>query len=102
MSLTADGFTVGAAFAIAVGSAIQAWQAYTVLDEKKVLDGKKLKFLRMPLMAIHLTPDQIKGMNAEQVKDTKRWLNWFLGWVFILVGALATLVGAALTLATDL
>ena len=56
----------------------------------------------MPLLAIHLTPDQIKGMNAQEVKDMKRWLNWFLGWVFILVGALATLVGAALMLATDL
>lgn len=165
MSLTADGFTVGAAFAIAVGSAIQARQAYTELDEK--ITGK-LKFLRTLLVAvigawfsitmaqsiggvvltisglrgetltpggvtvlppalaavlaakrataltadqeaalaegkpIHLTPGQIAAMNAELAKDMKRWLNWFLGWVFILVGALAALFGAALMLATDL
>lgn len=34
MSLTADGFALGAAFAIAVGSAVQARQAYTELNEK--------------------------------------------------------------------
>ena len=98
MSLTADGFTVGAAFAIAVGSTIQARQAYTELDENREL--KLLGTLRVAVFG--MTPDQIAAMNPEQVKEKKRWLNWFLGWVFILVGALAALVGAALMFATDL
>ena len=98
MSLTADGFTVGAAVAIAVGSAIQAWQAYTELDENRGL--KLLGTLRVAVFG--MTTDQIAAMNPEQVKEKKRWLNWFLGWVFILVGALAALVGAALMIATDL
>ena len=34
MSLTTDGLALGAAFAIAVGSAVQARQAYSELDEK--------------------------------------------------------------------
>jgi hypothetical protein len=36
------------------------------------------------------------------VKDLKKWLGWFLGWFFILIGALVALAGTALMLANDL
>jgi hypothetical protein len=49
-----------------------------------------------------LTPEQTAVLNALRVRDLKKWLGWFLGWFFIVIGALFALVGTALTLAKDL
>jgi len=173
MSLTTDGLALGAAFAIAVGSAVQARQAYTELNEKTparnsltpllvaaigawfrvavlftsgtynlvalnvlvsaglftsplteltpeqvaalppgqaaVLAAGKATALtddqaaaRAEGRSIRLTDGQVAAMNAERVKDIKRWLGLLVGWLFILIGAVIALVGAALMLAYDL
>jgi hypothetical protein len=44
MSLTTDGFALGGAFAIAIGSAVQARQAYTEFNEKTPV-GESLRTL---------------------------------------------------------
>jgi len=51
---------------------------------------------------VTLTDDQADAMAAEQVNEVKKWLGWLLGWLFILVGALAAAAGAFLTLKQDL
>jgi hypothetical protein len=170
MSLTTDGLALGAAFAIAVGSAVQARQAYTDLNERTpawnslrplllaaiaawfivtipwttgavrnvllintgllvrtpaqltpgqvamlppgqaaVLAAGKATSLTTDQAAalamgkpVDLTAEQITAMTVEQVKDMKRWLGWLLGWLFILIGSLAAMAGAALMLAKDL
>ena len=52
--------------------------------------------------AIRLTPDQVNAMAAERAKDTEKWAGFLLGWLLILIGALAAVAGAALMLASDL
>jgi hypothetical protein len=54
-----------------------------------------------PAQFAMLTPDQVTTLTADQVKDLKKWLGLFLGWLFISIGALAALAGAALMLAID-
>jgi hypothetical protein len=173
MSLTTDGLAVGAAFAIAVGSAVQARQTYTELDARTpartslvplilsvirvwfsllhavgdqvpafvilavteaigllgqtpteltiaqiatlppaqaaVLAAGKATVLTTNQVealakgdAAQLTPDQVNAMAAERAKDAEKWVGFLLAWIFILIGALAALAGAALTLANDL
>ena len=169
MSLTTDGLALGAAVAIAVGSAVQARQAYTDLNEKTPVPITLGPLLRVAITALfnfliplinslipwgtvadvsslfltldwvaptptHLIPkevatltpgeaavmtadqektlakgesvtldaDQVAAMTAERVKDVRKWLGWLLGWLLILIGALAAVVGAVLTLKNDL
>lgn len=171
MSLITDALAVGAAFAVAVGSAVQAKQAYDQLNEKTparnsliplrliviairvwfsilipvaavapsvlfiriglltstpteltpeqvaalppgqaavLADGKATALTTDQAVAlsagnpIGLTTDQVAAMTAERVKDMKKWLGWLVGWLFILLGALVALAGAALTLTNDL
>lgn len=172
MSLTTDGLALGAAVAIAFGSAVQARQAYSELDART---PARRSLLRLPLLspiiflfslvrsvvdpsaavtfvkvatislldqipmltiaqiatlppaqaavlgagkataltanqvealakgeAIQLTPDQVNAMAAERAKDAEKWMGFFLGWLLILIRALAAVAGAALTLANDL
>jgi hypothetical protein len=40
---------------------------------------------------------EVAAMITGRVSDVKKWLGWLLGWLFILIGALAALAGAALT-----
>jgi hypothetical protein len=177
MSLTTDGLALGAAAAIAVGSAVQASQAYADLNENtparetlgplalavikaviRAVTNRLYGILGMPgdptdvfslflslgLVAaapavltpeevaalppgqaamlaggkteltadqrkaradgqpIELTDDQAAAIDAKRAQDVKKWLGWLLGWIFILIGALAAVIGAALTLANDL
>jgi hypothetical protein len=181
MSLTTDGLALGAAAAVAFGSAVQASQAYTDLNENTpardtlgplamavikavtmavinplldillnlvdipsgstdvfslflslglvakvpgeltleqvaalpprqaavLADGKTAltadqKKARADGQPIELTDDQAAAIDAKRVQDVKKWLSWLLGWIFILIGALAAVIGAAVTLANDL
>jgi hypothetical protein len=52
--------------------------------------------------AIQLTPEQVNAMAGERAKDTEKWAGFLLGWLLILIGALAAVAGAALMLASDL
>ena len=170
MSLTTDGLALGAAFAIAIGSAVQARQAYTELNAKTPVEKSVIPLLLAAIGAwffivapwtsvtatnllldniglltatpteltrdqiaalpsgqaavlapgkatalttdqaaelvkgnpVKLTPDQAAAMITGRVSDIEKWLGWLLGWLFILIGAVAALAGAALTLANDL
>jgi hypothetical protein len=180
MSLTTDGFALGAAVSVAVGSTIQVCQAYADLNEKapfkesaepvfinsvvplilavlKALFRAILSYLRVltdidlrGLAGIHLlapvpaeldpgkvgrltagqsaalasgrataltpeqaaalnrgetvelTDDQVHALRVALAKDVRKWLGWFIGWVFIVIGALVAVAGAALALVNDL
>ena len=51
---------------------------------------------------VSLTSAQRNAMTAGRVADVKKWLGLLLGWILILIGALAAVAGAVLTLANDL
>ena len=42
------------------------------------------------------------ALTPVQVKNVKRWLGWFLGWLYIMIGAFAALVGDGWMLVNDL
>jgi hypothetical protein len=165
MSLTTDGLALGAAFAIAVGSALQARQAFTELNAETPFGTSVIPVIRLFLLTIAalfrviifpasaltttlrlvnlgllqtvtseltprdaaaltprqaavltrdqadtladkkpvtLTSDQRTALNNERAKDLKKWLGWFLGWFFIMIGAFVALIGTILTLVNDL
>lgn len=121
MSLVADGVGLGAALAVAVGSGIQAVQAFDQLNDETPL-ATSWQLLRSAFVALFTIVfprtnvatmgPQLLGLKmgitddvaltGDQVKSLKKWLSWFLGWLFISIGALAALAAAAVTLAIDL
>jgi peptidoglycan biosynthesis protein MviN/MurJ (putative lipid II flippase) len=122
MSLTTDALGLGAAFAITVGSAIQARQAFAQLNEETPLKTSVVPLVWAALLALYavLVPQLNQttvgthlanlglgkvagqGLTGAQVKDLKNWLGWFLGWFFITIGAMVALAGAVVMLVNDL
>ena len=51
---------------------------------------------------VTLTSAQRTAMTTGRVADIKKWLGLLLGWILILIGALAAVAGAVLTLANEL
>jgi hypothetical protein len=118
MSLVADGVGLGAALAVAVGSGIQAVQAFDQLNDETPL-ATSWQLLRSSFVALFtivfprtnattmdpllrnlkLGISESVALTGDQVKNLKKWLSWFLGWFFISLGALAALGAAAVTLA---
>jgi hypothetical protein len=132
MSLITDAIGLGAAFTVAVGSAIQAVQAFDQLNDETPLKNLRRELLRatftafftvvLPktnadtmgprLLSLGLGTEENHKMSDEElladpatqdwVKDLKKWLGLFVGWFFISLGALAALAAAAWMLANDL
>jgi cell division protein FtsX len=118
MSLTTDALGLGVAAAVVVGSVIQASQAFAELNEETPLTTSLAPLFLASLRAlfsvvIPKTDVSIMGprlsdlglgkeanvaLNGEQVKNLKKWLGWFWGWFFIMIGALVALAAAILTL----
>src|ERR1700678_95720 len=112
MSLTTDAIGLVAAASVFFGSAIQARQAFTELNNVTPLKDSSGALLwaalRTSFKAIRKTDVQTMepvlrnlglgkvaniALTPVQVKNLKRWLGWFLGWVYIMIGAFAALVG---------
>jgi hypothetical protein len=132
MPLITDAIGLGAAFAVAVGSAIQAVQAFDQLNDETpfknlrrelilaalgafftvVLPRTNVETMGPRLRRLGLGTEENANMSDQQlladpathdwVKSLKKWLGLFVGWFFISLGALAALAAAAWMLANDL
>jgi hypothetical protein len=67
-----------------------------------VIPRTDVEVMDIRLRSLKLGIEDNVALTGAQVENLKKWLGWFLGWLFISIGALAALAAAAWTLVNDL